>query len=91
MSYYEQNSSLCTLYGVWGDDFHNKNLKLKNKIFLLHLKCSCYHWLTHRPWKADGNIKASPSYEGAEKQCQKLLYIDSVHLFLSSDKFRLFN
>ena len=33
--YKEQNLSFCTLYGVWGDDFHKKFQILEKKIFIL--------------------------------------------------------
>ena len=33
MVYYkERNLSICTLYGVWGDDFHKKFQILEKKI-----------------------------------------------------------
>ena len=36
-------AKIMTLYGVWGDDFHKNNLKLKKKSFyLLHITFSCY-------------------------------------------------
>ena len=31
--YKERNLSLCTLYGVWGDDFHKKFQNLEEKKF----------------------------------------------------------
>ena len=47
--YTEQNLSFCTLYGVWGDDFHKKFQILEKKKFhfvLFHLN---FYFITAAP------------------------------------------
>ena len=48
--YKEQNLSLCSLYGVWGEDFYRKNANLEKKVsFYFFTMIFLRLLLLHRP------------------------------------------
>ena len=80
----ERNLSFCTLYGVWGYDFHKKFQILEKSFILFYfIKIFMLLLLLHKPLKAVGTFRANIVPTFVSKVTKNLC----SGCFFSSDKF----
>ena len=68
--YKERNLSFCTLYGVWGDDFHKKFHILEKKIFFV-----LFHWF-FKCYYCSINLKRQSEHSGLRPDTSSLVYFE---------------